>query len=194
MQKMPQPQPSLSKNETNHDPFNYLARRQHQMHEVRVYRTMFIVYAGAQRNPEKVSKKTGKIINDNSDIFAFCTCKGSFHRLSKRITTCTTLMTQSTQKKVKPSTRKPKRARRKRKSTASTSSVPFTPACRCCSLGRSTSQSSSDETASPPPVTPVFLFDTNVPGLPYRSPTPNPTNLELAQVRHYLANQPSVEV
>ena len=29
----------------------------------------------------------------------------------------------------------------------------------------------------------VFLFDTNVPGLPYRSPTTNPTNLELVQVR-----------
>ena len=143
---------------------------------------------------KRFRKEPEKIINDKTDIFAFCTCNGGFHKFSRKTTLCATLMTRSTQKKVKPSTRKPKRSRRKRKSTASTSSVPFTPACRCSSLGRSTSQSSSDETASPPPVTPVFLFDTNVPGLPYRSPTPNPTNLELAQVRHYLANQPSVEV
>ena len=34
--------------------------------------------------------------------------------------------------------------------------------------------------------TSCFLYDTNVPGLPYRSPTPNPTNLELAWVREYL--------
>ena len=35
-----------------------------------------------------------------------------------------------------------------------------------------------------------FLYDTNVIanelGLPYRSPIPHPTNLELAQIREYL--------
>ena len=142
---------------------------------------------------KRFQKTPGKIINDNSDIFAFCTCKGSFHRLSKRITTCMTLMTRSTQKKVKGSTKKTKRTRRKKKPAARTTPAPLTPICRPCSPRGSTS-SSSDETASPPQVTPVFLFDTNVPGLPYRSPTANPTNLELAQLRYYLANQPSVEV
>ena len=39
-----------------------------------------------------------------------------------------------------------------------------------------------------------FLFDTNVPGLPYRSPTANPTNLERAQVQHFLQNQPIFDV
>ena len=78
---------------------------------------------------KRFQKTPGKIINDNSDIFAFCTCKGSFHRLSKRITTCTTLMTQSTQKKVKESTKKPKRTRRKRKPAARPLPAPFTPIC-----------------------------------------------------------------
>ena len=32
----------------------------------------------------------------------------------------------------------------------------------------------------------VFFIDTNVPGLPYRSPTAHPTNLKLAQMRSYL--------
>ena len=39
-----------------------------------------------------------------------------------------------------------------------------------------------------------FLFDTNVPGLPYRTFTANPTNLERAQVQHFLENQPIFDV
>jgi hypothetical protein len=35
------------------------------------------------------------------------------------------------------------------------------------------------------PQTPVFLIDTNVPGLPYRSPLAYPTQLELAQLQEY---------
>jgi hypothetical protein len=35
------------------------------------------------------------------------------------------------------------------------------------------------------PMTPVFLIDTNVPGLPYRSPSAYPTQLELAQLQEY---------
>jgi hypothetical protein len=33
--------------------------------------------------------------------------------------------------------------------------------------------------------TPVFLINTNVPGLPWRPPLANPTNLELVQVQEY---------
>ena len=41
-------------------------------------------------------------------------------------------------------------------------------------------------TLPPESDTGCFLYDTNVLGLPYRSPTSNPTNLELAQVRQYI--------
>ena len=51
---------------------------------------------------QRFQKEPTKIISNNFNIFAFCTCKGSFHRLSRKITTCTTLMTQSTQKKSSP--------------------------------------------------------------------------------------------
>ena len=46
-------------------------------------------------------------------------------------------------------------------------------------------------------MTPVIFYDANVPGLPYRTPTANPTRLELAQVREYqnfLARQPTFDV
>ena len=44
------------------------------------------------------------------------------------------------------------------------------------------------------PPAPPTLWDTNVPVLPYRSPTTMPTNLELAQVRHYPDMMPTIEV
>jgi hypothetical protein len=48
----------------------------------------------------------------------------------------------------------------------------------------------SRKTITPEPVlplaVPVIIYDPYVTGLPYRKPTPNPTNPELDQVQHYL--------
>ena len=51
----------------------------------------------------------------------------------------------------------------------------------------------SPEPASPP-VTPVFLYDRNIPGFPYRSPTAQLTNLERAQLEHFENQLPTLDV
>ena len=65
--------------------------------------------------------------------------------------------------------------------------------CQPCNISGVTP--GTPEPASPC-VTPVFLplIDTNVPGLPYRFPSANPTNLELAQLDHFRRNRLVVEV
>ena len=125
-----------------------------------------------------------KVINDNSDIFSSCKCGSRFHKFFRNVTT--TLRTRLTQKKV-PSTR---HSKTKRKRFSFNPKSPVT----CCSPCSPGSTSSSSQEPASPPVTPVFLYDTNVPGLPYRSPTYYPTNLERAQVRHYVENNASYEV
>ena len=114
-----------------------------------------------------------KIMNDNSDIYSSCKCKGRFHRFGRKLH-IETLRTRSPQKKVN-STRssKPRRARfsfnlsSPRYCQPTNEEAPVTP-----------------EPASPQE-TPVFLIDTNVPGLPWRPPSANPSNLELAQLQEY---------
>jgi hypothetical protein len=113
-----------------------------------------------------------KIINDNSDIFARCSCKCRFHKFFRNDST---LRTRLTQKKV-PSTRHSKLPRVRQIFTFDHSSISSTE-CSPCNSEAPTPASSEDAG--------VFLFDTNVPGLPFRSPTANPSNLELAQVQHY---------
>ena len=109
------------------------------------------------------------------------------------------------QKKAKRMSKQRRKKKKKRSSIDSCSccvsnQTLLTPSCHskvCTPSFGSASSSSSEETASPNLVTPFFLFDTNVPGLPYRSPTLNPTNLELAQVReyeNYLVRQKHLEV
>ena len=111
-----------------------------------------------------------KIINDNSDIFSSCKCKCRFHKFGRYLHV-ETLRTRLPQKKVN-STRHSKQ-QRKRFSFSSP---------RVC-LPTNTEAPITPEPASPQ--TPVFLIDTNVPGLPYRSPSANPTQLELAQLQEY---------
>ena len=118
-----------------------------------------------------------KIINDNSDIYSSCKCKSRFHKFN-RILEPETLRKRMTQKKV-TSTRHSKQTRKRFSfdlipSESQANCIPCTPQAAPV----------TPEPASPQ-ATPVFL-DTNVPGLPYRSPTLNPTNLELAQVRTYV--------
>ena len=141
----------------------------------------------------RINTDKTKIMNDNSDIFSSCKCGGNFHKFTQIVHTKQTLRTRSTQKKVSTSTKnkQPKRARR-------TKEPPTTPQlldplatpylCQPCSA-----ETVASNPASPPPVTSVFLFDTNVPGLPYRSPTARPTNLELAQVAHYVDTMPPID-
>ena len=124
------------------------------------------------------------VINDNSDIFSSCKCRSRFHKFFRNVET--TLRTRLTQKKV-PSVRRSKMKRKGKQFFGSPKSPVL---CQPVSPGMM--PVSSPEPASPP-VTPV-LFDTNVPGLPPRSPTMYPTNLELAQVRHFIENQPVFEV
>ena len=132
-----------------------------------------------------------KIMNDNDDIFSPCKCRSRFHKFARNITP--TLRKRMTQKKP-TSTRRSKQKRNR---------FSFSP--RSCSRGSprvsptQSPPSSPESTASSlapstPPPTPQFLIDTNVPGLPYRTPTAYPTNLELAQVAAYQALNPSFEV
>ena len=143
---------------------------------------------------ERFQNNRKMLINDNSDIFSSCKCRAKFHKFTPKVT-IEALKTRATQKKVKAK-RLSKQRRLKKKKRSSISSCSccvsnqtlLTPSCHskvCTPSFGSASTSSSEETASPNLVTPLFLFDTNVPGLPYRSPTLNPTNLELAQVREY---------
>ena len=113
-----------------------------------------------------------KIINDNSDIFGRCSCKCRFHKF---FWNDSTLRMHLMQKKV-PSTRHSKLPRARQIFTFDHSSISSTE-CSPCNSEAPTPASSEDAG--------VFLFDTNVPGLPFRSPTANPSNLELAQVQHY---------
>ena len=124
------------------------------------------------------------VINDNSDLFNSCKCGSQFHKFFRNVTT-TTLRTRSTQKKVK-SSRGAKHQKSKRFSFENISTPTIqTPTCLPCHTARSTSSSSSAESASPQCVTPVFLFD-NANSL-------HP-NLDRAQALDYLARQPVFEI
>ena len=137
------------------------------------------------------------LINDNSDIFSSCKCGAKFHKFIREVNLQEALRTRSTQKKVKPS-KLSKQLRKKNPPRFDFSEITnqtnvYTP---CRSVGV-TSPSSVEEPASSLPMMPVIFYDTNVPGLPYRTPTSNPTRLELAQVqeyRNFLARQPAHEV
>ena len=118
------------------------------------------------------SDKT-KIMNDNSDIYSSCKCKGRFHKFGCKLN-IETLRTRSPQKKVSfTRTSKPKQSRfsfnlaSPRFCQPTNEEAPVTP-----------------EPASPQE-TPVFLINTNVPGLPWRPPSANPSNLELMQLQQY---------
>ena len=134
----------------------------------------------------RMKTETHKLINDNSDIFARCSCKCRFHKFFRNDSM--TLRTRLTQKKV-PSTRHSKLPRVRQiftfsddLSTSSTEGI-----CSPCFLEAPTPASSEGAGG--------FLFNI-VPRLPTRSPTATPMpNLELAQVQHYLKyNHLSVEV
>ena len=135
------------------------------------------------------------VVNDNSEIFGACKCWGRFHKFTRRQNKDTTLRKRLTRKKV-TSTRKSKQKRRKSSRLSCTPAPPTTPSCSCKSPNHLMRTPITPESASPQR-TPVFLIDTNVPGLPYRSPSANPTNLELDQLGTYherLANESPYEV
>ena len=96
-----------------------------------------------------------KVINENDDIYAPCKCSTRFHEFT--IIHSLALKTRLTQKKVTP--------KRKRRNTGRNSGrkkyrrhvSPTSPNTDICPT--------TPESASPIPI------DTNVPGLPYRSPT-----------------------
>ena len=129
------------------------------------------------------------IINDNSDIFSSCKCNSRFHKFSRKVTP--TLKKRLTQKKAN-STQNSKQKRKKRFSFNNLNSprtcIQVTPNSPDMSI------MSADISLMSPPTGPPILYNTNVPGLPYRSPTANPSNLEYAQVRHYLDMIPNMEV
>ena len=122
-----------------------------------------------------------KVMNDNSDIFSSCKCGTKFHKFLRNVTT-KTLMTRLTQKEV-PSGRSSKTKRKNKRFSFNNLCQPCTP--RVAPV--------SPEPASPP-VTPVFLYDRNIPGFPYRSPTAQLTNLERAQLEHFENQLPTLDV
>ena len=130
----------------------------------------------------QMSTNKNIFINNNSYIYIYCKCRSKFHKFLRNVTK--TLRTRLTQKKVA--------SNRRSKKVRLTLSPQKSPPILCQSIGNSPGSASvsSQETASPP----VFLIDTNVPGLLYRSPCANPTNLELAQRAQYLSSNPNFEV
>ena len=117
-----------------------------------------------------------KIMNDNSDIYSSCKCMSRFHTFTRTISP--TLKTRLAQKKVN-STRHSKTKRSR-----------FSFNLKSPRLSRSsTSPILSQDPESPfnesLPMTPRIKIDTNVPGLPYRSPSIYPSNLERAQYNQY---------
>jgi len=110
-----------------------------------------------------------KIINDNSDIYSSYKCGSKSHKFARTITT--TLKTRLTQKE-SPSNSSSKTKRSRRIAT------PRTPKPKALTKRATPSPEQETPWSS---ATPAQLIDTNVPGLPYRSPNVNPTNLELAQ-------------
>jgi len=108
-----------------------------------------------------------KVINENDDIYAACKCSTRFHKFAHIDSDA--LRTRLTQKKVTPK-RKSKKACGHRKP------VPPT--------GQENRQQTTPELVRLLE-SPNRLIDTNVPGLPYRSPCEHPSNLHLAQRRQW---------
>ena len=124
--------------------------------------------------------KTNKhlVINDNSDIYSSCKCGFRFHKFNRTITT--TLKTRSTQKKA-PSNRKSKLKCRRTIRTKMLATPDTNQYCLAITPESATSQFTQIRSSQLLPI----CYDTNVPGLPYRSPSYIPTNLELAQFTQY---------
>ena len=120
-----------------------------------------------------------KDINDNSDIFSSCKCKSRFHKFSRKIEPA--LRTRLTQKKVRNSSRKSRLKRLSLNLQVDTANN----LCSPCSLDPGTPNTLFGEFPESPQTQPEPI-DTNCPGiLPYRSPSANPTRLELAQRAQY---------
>ena len=131
----------------------------------------------------RLKEDKSKVINDNSDIYSSCKCGSRFHKFTSRTIT-PTQTTRSTQKKV-PSARKSKQKRNNRRKSRRMSITPInltSPTPFTTPSSRAVTPDSTFQTTTP------RLIDTNVPGLPFRSPSINPTNLHLAQYAQYQAN------
>ena len=107
------------------------------------------------------------LINDNSDIFSSWKCRAKFHKFTSKVT-IEALKTRTTQNKIKAK-RMSKQRRKKEKKRSRIDSCSclvsnqtlLTPSCHskvCTPSFRSASSSSSEETASPNLVTPVFFI------------------------------------
>ena len=95
-------------------------------------------------------------INDNSDIYSSCKCGGSFHKFSRIVNNDMTLMKHVLQKKV--NSKRLSKPKRKKRTTPIIVSPQTPQICLPCDPARSTSSSTTEESASPYPVTPVFYL------------------------------------
>ena len=120
-----------------------------------------------------------KIINENDDIYAPCKCSTRFHEFTNIHSLA--LKTRLTQKEVTP-----KRKGRDISRNGSSSKK------KCKRHVSPTSPNTNVCPITPESASPIPLIDTNVPGLPYRSPCANPSNLHLAQRRMYEENLQSI--
>ena len=125
----------------------------------------------------RLKESKSKVINDNSDIYSSCKCGSRFHKFTSRTIT-PTLRTRLTQKKV-PSARKSKQLRTRRNKKRTSNMNLFASPRQISTPRRPLTPESTFQTPTP------RLIDTNVPGLPYRSPSYYPTNLEIAQFQQY---------
>ena len=107
-----------------------------------------------------------------------------FHKFGRKLQ-IETLRTRIPQKKV-TSTRSAKTKRNR----FTFNEVPDSP--RLCQPCTEVAPITPEQPASPE--APVFLYDINVPGVPYQPPTANPTNCELARLRQYQESLAPVQI
>jgi hypothetical protein len=123
---------------------------------------------------KRYSTDRAKLINNNSDIFASCTCNAKFHTLKTVKQSDTDDGSCPEKSRIKE--RLSKQPRQKKKKIVS----PPSPNTRCHSLDM-------DKRKIARPGKPD-LIDTNVPGLPFREPSTIPSRLDLAILGTYFNN------
>ena len=100
------------------------------------------------------------VINDNPDIYSSCKCGSQFHKFFRKVTTDTEDAFDAEKSQLKSKRKKHQRKKRFSFNAVNTPTIQ-TPICQPCNTAESMSSSSSEESASPHCVTPVFLFDNN---------------------------------
>ena len=119
-----------------------------------------------------------QVINDNSDIYSSCKFGSRIHKFNRTITT--TLRTRSTQKK-SPFKKEIQTKAQENQQNKNAGNSRYQPILSCNNSRISYIPTNADSIVPTNADSPRHKR----PGLPYRSPSYHPTNLELAQFAQY---------